>query len=186
MKLSKKQLVFLIVGIVLLGALSRLLPHIWNFTPIVAIALFAGAYIKGPIKLKLLIPLACLLISDFALQLLYWGGLREFPGFHNSMPFIYISLILIVLLGSSLANQINWKTVLGSALASGLAFYLITNFGVWAIEAYYPKNFLGLMECYVAGIPFFRSALLGDVFYTGVLFAGMEWLLSKQTNLKKA
>ena len=34
----------------------------------------------------------------------------------------------------------------------------------------YPKNIEGIVACYIAAIPFFQNALLGDSFYSAVLF----------------
>jgi hypothetical protein len=56
---------------------------------------------------------------------------------------------------------------------------LLSNFGVWAGGTMYPKTIEGLMICYAAGIPFLKGTLLGDLFYSGVLF-GMFALAQKQ------
>ena len=56
------------------------------------------------------------------------------------------------------------------ALNAGL-FFLISNFGVW-LEGFYPQTFAGLIECYVAGLPFLGYSLLGDSFYSIILFGG--------------
>ncbi len=56
------------------------------------------------------------------------------------------------------------------------SFYLITNFGVWLMGNYYPKNAAGLLESYIAGLPFLQNAILGDLFFSGVMF-GAVWLL---------
>jgi hypothetical protein len=61
-------------------------------------------------------------------------------------------------------------------LASSVLFFVLTNFGVWAFDALYPKTLEGLMACYVAAIPFFRNTLLGDLSYTVVLFGGFALL----------
>jgi hypothetical protein len=56
---------------------------------------------------------------------------------------------------------------------------LLSNFGVWAAGTMYPKTIEGLMACYVAGIPFLKGTLLGDLFYSGVLFGAFA-LAQKQ------
>ena len=56
--------------LILAAALSRLLPHPDNFTPIAAMALAGGVYLEK--RFALIIPLAALVISDF------------FIGFHHS------------------------------------------------------------------------------------------------------
>jgi hypothetical protein len=44
-------------------------------------------------------------------------------------------------------------------------------------RALYPRTAEGLAACYVAAIPFFRNALLGDAFYATVLFGA--WALAE-------
>ena len=62
------------------------------------------------------------------------------------------------------------------ALASSVLFFVVTNFGVWATQGMYPMSLEGLVACYVAAIPFFQNSLLGNAFYTSVLFGGFALL----------
>jgi hypothetical protein len=59
-----------------------------------------------------------------------------------------------------------------AAVASSVIFFLLTNFGVWMTSAIYAKSAEGLMQAYVAGIPFFQNSLLGNLIYTAVIFGG--------------
>jgi len=43
---------------------------------------------------------------------------------------------------------------------------------VWATGALYPHTMAGLSACYLAGIPFYRNQVLGDVVYTVAIFGG--------------
>jgi hypothetical protein len=43
----------------------------------------------------------------------------------------------------------------------------------------YPKNFGGLMACYVAALPFFRNAVVSDLFFAAVFF-GLGYLASQR------
>jgi hypothetical protein len=70
-------------------------------------------------------------------------------------------------------------------LASSVLFFVITNFGVWAFDAFYPKTWEGLIACYVAAIPFFQNTLIGDLLYTAVLFGGFA-LLERQLPILRA
>ena len=81
-----------IAAIIVLAALSRFLPHPFNFTPIAAIALFGGAYFSNR-WLAIIIPLAAMLISD-TMHELFTGH-----GFHSGMPIIYGSFMLVSILG---------------------------------------------------------------------------------------
>jgi hypothetical protein len=61
--------------------------------------------------------------------------------------------------------------VIGAALASSVSFFVISNFAVWAAYDMYPKNLGGLMTSYTLAVPFFRSALAGDLLFTAAFFA---------------
>jgi len=169
--ITPKMLV--ISGIILFAALMRLLPHFPNFTPLAAIALFGGAHL-GKRRLTLLIPLIALLISDF------------FLGFHEMMIPVYLGFALIVLLGHLIRNNIRIPYVIGGSLAGSLLFFLITNFGVWAMTPYYPGNVQGLLTSYTMAIPFFHASLLGDLFYNAVFFGGFYLVQLRFPVLKPA
>jgi hypothetical protein len=47
----------------------------------------------------------------------------------------------------------------------------VTNFGCWT-HGTYGYTLSGLGTCYVAGIPFFKGTVMGDLFYNLVFFAG--------------
>ncbi len=166
--LSTKVLV--VSGIILFAAVMRLLPHYPNFTPIAAIALFGGAHL-GRKWLAFFVPLFALFISDL------------FLGFHSFMIPVYVSFMLVVLLGNVLGKNVKVHTVAGSAIASSVLFFLITNFAVWAGSPFYPQTFAGLMQSYTMAIPFFHSSLLGDLFYSGVFFGGFYLLQQRYPSL---
>ncbi|MDE2026737.1 MAG: hypothetical protein KGJ07_09700, partial [Patescibacteria group bacterium] len=70
---------------ILIDAVFRLIPHVPNFAPITAMALFGGVYLNK--KYALMVPLIAMLISDI------------FLGFHATMPFVYASFLIIGLIG---------------------------------------------------------------------------------------
>ena len=148
------------VLIVLMAAGLRFLPHPANVAPIAAMALFGGAYLNK--KYAVMLPLAAMLISDC------------FLGFHKVMPFVYGSFLISSFIGLKLKNKVGAKTVLGASLVSSLIFYIVTNFGVWLVSGMYEMNVLGLIKCYVLAIPFFRNTLIGDLFYSVMMFGGYE------------
>ena len=145
--------------IILIAVIARLLPHMPNFTPIAATALFGAVYLDK--KYAFIIPIVAMLISDY------------FIGFHNTMIYVYGSFILTALIGFWVRTHKNVRTVIGAALASSVLFFLVTNAGVW-ISGAYDRSILGLWQSYIMGIPFFRPTLLGDFFYTGIFFGGYE------------
>ena len=148
-----------IAGMIALAAASRLIPHPPNFTPIAAMALFGGAYLTSA-GLALAVTLSAMFLSDLAI------------GFHPLVPVVYGSFALVVFLGRTLRPKPRLLGIVGAALASSILFFLLTNFGVWALGSMYPKTLGGLIACYVAAVPFFRNTVLGDAFYTVLLFGG--------------
>jgi hypothetical protein len=160
---------YLVVTLIVAGALMRLVPHWPNFTPIAAIALFGGTFLKRK-DLAFLVPVAAMLLSDLLI------------GFHSTMLPVYISFIAIVGIGLMLQRKLSVINTLGASLAASVLFYLVTNFAVWSSGFMpYPQNIAGLMESYIAGIPFFFNGLMGDLFYTSVLFGSVYLITSRQT-----
>src|ERR1035437_3573990 len=140
-----------------LGAIVlRLLPHPWNVTPLGAMFLFSGATFRSK-KESLLVPFAALLVSDFAVdRFLYGGNVTWFS------PWTWSAFLLIGLIGWALRERISFRGVIAAALCGSVSFFFITNFGVWAAGAMYPRTGAGLSACFLAALPFLRETLLGD------------------------
>ncbi|MCS6948432.1 MAG: hypothetical protein NZM12_12535, partial [Steroidobacteraceae bacterium] len=117
-----------------------------------------------------LIPLLALLAGDIAMGLL--GGDWSLA-FHDTMPVVYVSFVLVVCLGRWLRARRSVARIAGATVAASVLFFVLTNFGVWALGSLYPKTWEGLVACYVAAIPFFHHTLLGDAFYVALLFGGL-------------
>jgi len=162
----------IITGIILFGAVMRLIPHWPNFTPIAAMALFGGAYFSKK-HLAFLIPLGALLISDLIL------------GFHQWMIAVYVSFALVVGIGFLLKQRIKVGTVLLATLSSSILFFIITNFAMWVGSPFYPQNFTGLIECYTLALPFFNNGIMGDVFFSTIFFGGFYLIQLKYPSLAK-
>ena len=138
-----------LVSLIFFAILSRFLPHPPNFTPIAAIALLSSKGFNNR-WVVFLIPIVSLFISDL------------FIGLHATIPFVYISFILIALLGMYV-KKINVVSV----LLSSTIFFLVSNFGVWLL--YYPISTEGLVQCYTLALPFFLNTVLGDLVYGALL-----------------
>lgn len=167
---------FVLVGMVLLAALARLVPHPPNFTPIGALALFGAAHFRST-RAAFLVPLTAMFVSDLGLQVtttlgLHTGWLAGGTGFHKGMIVVYGTIVLIAALGLLLRQKKTVLTVAAATLASSILFFVITNFAVWAEGGLYPLTPEGLLLCYTAAIPFFHWTLLGDAFFATVLFGG--------------
>ena len=83
-----------------------------------------------------------------------------------------IAFLLTGAFGLVLSNHKTWQKIIYGTLLSSVAFFVITNLGAWLSSPLYPKNFVGLTECFIAAIPFFRNTLLGNlVFITAIVLA---------------
>lgn len=173
MKTQNKQLVFIAGGLILLAAVSRLIPHPPNFAPIASLAIFGGTVINNK-KYALILPLGALLLSDILFELF-----TSTKGFYDiSQTFVYGAFILITFLATKI-KTVSTKNILFACLWSGAIFFILSNFGVWLTGVFYPKTLAGLMQCYTAAIPFYKNEFFGNmllntfmsnIFYTAVLF----------------
>ena len=172
-KLFTPRVIF--VGTLIFTAIFfRLIPHLPNFTPVAAIALFGGAYL-GKKYLSFLIPFAAMIISDAII------------GFHSTMIAVYISFAIVVGIGILLRRKTTVTTVIIASFTSSLLFFLITNFASWMGGTMpYPLNFSGLMMAYQAGLPFFRNELTGTLLFNGVFFGTFYFAQLKFPVLKRA
>jgi len=160
----------LALGLVALDVVARLAPHAPNFTPVAASALFAGAVLRSR-TLALAVPLAAMVVSDLVLG---WHDWRV-------MGVVYASLALPALLGMW-GRERPAIVLVPLALSSSLLFFATTNFAVWAFSGMYAHHLHGLMHCYVAALPFLQNTVIGDMFWTTLLFGawwGAQALLSR-------
>ncbi|MGY0558126.1 MULTISPECIES: DUF6580 family putative transport protein [unclassified Lysobacter] len=170
-----------LVGLILLAALTRVLPHPPNFSPVTAIALFGGAYFASR-SWALLVPLIGLFLSDLVLASLN-GGL--YASWFNGIGIwlVYACIVVTAVMGFGLRGKVRGGTVLGYSLAGSVLFFVITNFGAFLADPMYPKTVAGLTAAYAAGIPFFQWSVLGTLFYSAILFGGFALLRSRLPSL---
>lgn len=165
--------IFILVLIIAAAALriSGVLPY--NFTPVAAIALFGGAMFSNR-SLAFAIPIGIMLISDV------------FIGLHSSMFAVYAALILVVLIGRFISAKPTMLKALGAGLVGSVLFFLITNAAAWLVLPEYTKDVAGLINSYVAGLPFFRGTLAGDLLFTTVFFGSFKLAEFRFPQLAKA
>lgn len=170
--------------LILLAALSRLLPHPPNFSPVEAIALFGGAFFASR-ALAVVVPLAAMLVADVALGLVH-GGL--YAGWFGTTGFwlVYLCIAASVVLGFGLRGRTGSARVLGYGLVGSVLFFAVTNFGAWLASPVYPPTGAGLLQAYVAGIPFFQWTVLGTLAYAALLFGGFALLRARLPVLRAA
>lgn len=145
-----------------IGVLGRWAQPDWNFTPIAAVTALGGFYFRRLLP-AVLLPMSILAISDLVL-----------PS-HDSwavLATVHLMMIVPLLLGRSTRGtsglQAAWHWGL-CGVVPATAFYLVTNFSVWAFTGMYEKTLAGFLACYVAAVPFYRTMLIGDMFYLTVL-----------------
>lgn len=148
------------IALIALAVASRFIPVPPNFSPIISLALFSGAYLTNK-KLAYLVPMLAMLISDI------------FLGFHYDMFAVYGSFALIIYLGT-LIRKISFKSVLLNSLAGAVLFFVITNFSVWVTSGMYAHTFSGLLTCYEMAIPFFRYTVASALIYSTIMFGTYE------------
>ncbi len=145
-----------------LGLAGRLMPHYWNFTPMIAIALFCGAYMGR--RYSLLVPLIAMALSDMII------------GSYNPliMASVYASIAIGGFLGTVLKDRVRILPIAGVSLLSSVLFYVVTNAAVWAFSGMYPVTGSGLAASYIAAIPFFKNMIVGDLWYSFMFFGAYE------------
>lgn len=158
--------------VIILVALTRLLPHPPNFASIGALALFAGYSMRS--SKGFLVPLGALLLSDVVGHVMRVPGM----GFYSPMMMlaVYGAFAAVVGVGrltrsasGSRRSLLNVGVIAGGSVAGATTFFLISNFGVF-LGGGYGMTPSGLLACYVAALPFFLNTLAGDLFFAFVLF----------------
>lgn len=171
-------------AMILAVALTRLLPHPPNFSPVEAMALFGGAHFarKG---LAVLVPLVALFVSDLVLGLVLGG---EYFQYFVSAGFllVYACIAGLAVMGFRLRGRVSATRVAGFGIAGSLLFFAVTNFGVWFGSPFYPQTAAGLAAAYTAGLPFLGNSLLGTLFYSTLLFGGYALLKTRIPALRTA
>ena len=155
------------------GILTRFITHPANFTAISALALFGSFYLNK--KQAFLIPNSAMFFPDL------------FLGFYEIkiMAAVYLSFILTVLAGIALKKQKQMTFILISGLFAAILFFIITNGAVFLFSPWYEKSINGLLKCFILALPFFRNHLIGNLFYSGLLFGAFElYIYFKKYNLK--
>ena len=141
------------IGIFLVLAASRFIPHPPNFTSLLALSFYVPAFL-GIRFLPVLI--ISFVITDY------------FIGFHSATIFTWGSVLIIGLISKYFVGNIT-KRVIG-ALTGAFIFFLITNFGVWSLGSY-GYSLEGFLTCYTLAIPFFTYSLISTFIFSAIFEA---------------
>lgn len=165
---------------ILAAVVLRVIPHPWNLSPMGAMFLFSGGTFRSKLQ-AMLVPLAALLISDYAvIQILYHGRFGWFS------PWNWSAFALVGLIGWTLRGRITVGRVAAASLAGSTAFFVVSNFGVWAGGKLYPMTAAGLGACYVAALPFFGNTIAGDLLFSALMFGSYYWLRQRHVATARA
>ena len=164
MKVNIKYILLFLVAAAIAGGF-RFISEIPNFSPMLAIALFSGIWFSDK-KLAFGIPL----LAQFGTDLYF--------GLHESMWAVYLSFALVIFIGQKYNQNSTLLKSIVSITVGSVIFFILTNFSVWALTSFYPKNIAGIIECYTLAIPFFRNTLLSGLIFTPVLF-GLNAFISE-------
>src|SRR5271165_4151097 len=135
---------------------ARFLPLPYSFAPVTAALLYFGA--RRPRK-EMWIPVAALAVAG-----LYLSRSVYAYAFSADLLVTWAWYAAIVLLGGLLAKNASALRIGAASLTASVSFFLLSNFAVLAM-------------CYVAGLPFFRNAVVSDLFFAGAFF-GIGYLVS--------
>lgn len=160
--MNTKTKLLLALALIACGVAGRLLPHAWNFAPITAIGLFAGARLGK--RYALTLPIITMLASDIFIGFYDW----------RINLTVYAAMTLSGVIGIALRTRRNPLAIGTGSIIASLAFFLVTNGAVWAWSPMYTHNANGLFASYIAGLPFLRNALVGDMWYTLIFFGAYE------------
>lgn len=177
----------ILVTMIVLAAATRFIPplaspwlNLWNFTAIGAMCLFGGSHFQRK-SLAFAVPMAALFLSDVALSAVLYG----FGGI-NVISMSYLLFALTTLLGMSLRGRSTFLNVTAAAIIASAGFFLFSNFHVWLTGHGAPRTAVTLGETFVAALPFAKNMLLGNLFYSYVLFGGYAFLTRRLPVLQQS
>ena len=181
MKITK-QLAGSFILLIVIASLYRIMPgRPYGFAPMIAMAIFGGAVIKDK-KFSFLLPLLAMFVSDALYQLLYMNGVGNIPGFYEGQALNYLLFGGMTVFGFFIKN-FNVKRIAIAAISAPTAYFLISNFLVWASSSPLagwsrPKTFSGLMMCYTDGLPFYPWSVASTFIFSAILF-GSYYLMTR-------
>ena len=184
MKQAQPRLI-LVFSAIMLASVLRVLPHWPNFTPMAAMALMGGTFIRDR-RIAFFTPLVALFISDIlTIQFInhQWTSVNDFF-LSPATWLLYMTYILMTIIGLRLQKNPSAFNISLSALSCSLLFFIASNFGVWLVNEL-PKNLTGLAETYMLGIPFFGYDLAGSLFYSFIFFGAFKVVCERWPSLNR-
>jgi hypothetical protein len=153
--------------LMVLVALLRFVPHVANFSPVFAVLLLCGGYLRRSSAMS--VAFAAFAIADLVLTPVVYHTTIGW-----TQVFIWLGFAAVAMFGPLLKSGTGAKAA--AVFGGPTAFLLIADFGVWWGSGMYPHTLSGLSLCYIAALPFYRNALLASALWTAVLLpAYLAW-----------
>jgi len=168
--MQKQQLssVLIAVILILLAAISRVVMYPHNFSPMIGMAIFGGAVIKDK-RLAFALPLLSMFVSDVMFEVFNIA-----PGFWGWGQLIGYGIFGLVTAIAFNLKKINVVNVAGYSIMSSVIFFLLSNLSFFLIDNpiyhTYTQDMNGFFMCFVNALPFFRTSVIADLVYSGLLF----------------
>jgi len=169
--------------VLILAAVSRLIPHALhgtgiNFTAVGAGLLFFGS--RRP-RWQTVAAVAILAATDFYLTRYVYG----FPFAVKGYLVTWAWYAAVCLLASGLLRKVTALRVVAAVVASATSFFLLSNLVVWFGSGMYPHSASGLVACYVTALPFYANDLISTGLFSAALF-GLPALAAKLTEAARS
>jgi len=168
MQKQNKISILIAVFLVIAAALSKVIMFPFNFSPMLGMAVFAGATFTNK-KLAFALPIFSMLLSDVLLEIAKPGA-----GFWGWGQLVGYGIFALITIFAFTMKKINVVNVLIYSVSSAVIFFILSNLSYFLINnpVYhtYTQDFKGLIACYDAAIPFLKTSLEAAVVYSAILF----------------
>ena len=157
----------LLLLVAVFGRLGLQELNIPNIEPLTFAILLAGVYLGGNYAIAiaiLSIGITDAVIGNDIIFIFTWSA------------WMIIAVFGLVFYGRNMSLTQRTLGITGMGILANLFFYAWTNFGVWAVGNLYPLTWDGLVACYIAGLPFLKLQILGNLVMipvATVLFNGL-------------
>lgn len=169
--------------LIVVAALSRVILYPDNFSPIIGMAIFAGAVIKDR-KLAFALPLVAMFLSDVLFEVFNIA-----PGFWGWGQLVGYGILALITMIAFTMKKPGVLKIAGYSIGSSLLFFFLSNSAFFvfdnAVFHLYPQNFSGYIASLVGGLPFLKTAVIADLVFSTVLF-GTYFLVQNYAFNKKA
>ena len=144
----------------------------WNFSPVYAICLCAGVYLKG--VRSWLVPVALMFVSDVAMNYFHWSpqGFSIFNGYMLANYMLYLGLVA---LGWMITDKRSPAVLIAGGALGACGFFFASNIVAWMSNPVYAKTWAGLVQSFTVGQPGFPPPILflKNTALSGALFTAI-------------